>query len=168
MKRTLSLLCLVILTIVLIGGCKKEKPTPSFGSGPEITDPNILTHIYRKTSKSPVRTVSLSSGVVPFYDRETKTLIYLTEEYEAGAGGYTEKILYSVRTLLEDGGESVVMTLAFPMSDGMIRGGFIDREGMTCAVTRYDENTTSKADSGRQRTTSCPCSRAGRSLSKGP
>ncbi len=140
MKRTRSLLCLVILTIALIGGCKKEKPTPSFGSGPEITDPNILTHIYRETARSAVQTATLTSGFVPFYDRERKTLTYLTEEYEAGAGGYTEKILYSVRTLSEEGGENVVMTLAFPMNDGMIRGGFADRDGMTCAVSLQDEN----------------------------
>ncbi len=140
MKRTLSLLCLVILMVALIGGCKKEKPTSSFGSGPEITDPNILTHIYRETARSPVRTDSLPSGVFPCYDRETKTLIYLTEDYEYGPGGYTEKILYFVRTLSEDGEDSVIATLEFPLDDGMIRGGFADRDGMTCAVSRQDEN----------------------------
>ena len=140
MKRFLSLLCLLILTIALVGGCRKEKPTTTLGSEPEIDDPNILTHIYRETARSAVQTATLTSGFVPFYDRETKTLTYLTEEYEAGAGGYTEKILYSVRTLSEEGGENVIMTLAFPMNDGMIRGGFADREGMTCAVIRYDEN----------------------------
>ena len=140
MKKFLSLLCLVILTITLVGGCGKEKPTTAIGSEAEIDDPNILTHIYQETARSAVLTDSLTSGFVPFYDRETKTLTYLTEEYEAGAGGYTEKILYSVRTLSEEGGENVIMTLAFPMNDGMIRGGFADREGMTCAVIRYDEN----------------------------
>ncbi|MBR4768945.1 MAG: hypothetical protein IK088_08215, partial [Lachnospiraceae bacterium] len=177
MKRFLSLLCLLILTITLIGGCGKEKPKPSFGSEAEIDDPNILTHIYQETARSAVLTDSLTSGFVPFYDRETKTLTYLTEEYEAGAGGYTEKILYSVRTLSEDGGESVVMTLAFPMDDGMIRGGFADREGMTCAVTRYDENRNRRMvierydfQSGKQTATDDILSQfAGRTIAfKGP
>ncbi|MBQ2545657.1 MAG: hypothetical protein II557_05140 [Clostridia bacterium] len=143
MKRRFTRIVAAFLALLLLlPACGKEKKQtePGINEETEIVDPNILTHIYQETARSAVLTDSLTSGFVPFYDRETKTLTYLTEEYEAGAGGYTEKILYSVRTLSEEGGENVVMTLAFPMNDGMIRGGFADREGMTCAVIRYDEN----------------------------
>ncbi len=140
MNRVISVLCTVLLIFTMFHGCKKGEPRPSLSSEPEITDPNILTHIYRETARSPVRTDSHSSGVFPCYDRETKTLIYLTEDYEYGTGGFTEKILYFVRTLSEDGGDGVLESFDIPYGEGMIRGGFIDRDGMTCAVSRQDEN----------------------------
>ncbi|MBR4895698.1 MAG: hypothetical protein IKZ41_04655, partial [Clostridia bacterium] len=176
-RRVTAILCLLSLLFPCFAACRKAENKPAQASEPEINDPNILTHIYQETARSAVQTDSLNSGFVPFYDRETKTLTYLTEEYEAGAGGYTEKILYSVRTLSEDGGESVVMTLAFPMDDGMIRGGFADREGMTCAVTRYDENRNRRMvierydfQSGKQTATDDILSQfAGRTIAfKGP
>ena len=139
-RRVTAILCLLSLLFPCFAACRKAENKPAQASEPEINDPNILTHIYQETARSAVQTDSLNSGFVPFYDRETKTLTYLTEDYEYGPGGYTEKILYFVRTLSEDGEEGVLASFDMSLDDGMIRGGFIDRDGMTCAVSRQDEN----------------------------
>ena len=139
-RRITAILCLLSLLFPCFAACRKAENKPAQASEPEITDPDILTHIYRETARSPVRTDSHSSGVFPCYDRETKTLIYLTEDYEYGTGGFTEKILYFVRTMSGDGGDGVLASFDIPYGEGMIRGGFIDRDGMTCAVNRQDEN----------------------------
>lgn len=100
MKRIAAILCLLSLFFTCFSSCRRTENKPAQALEPEITDPNILTHIYRETARSAVQTATLTSGFVPFYDQETKTLTYLTEEYEAGAGGYTEKILYSIHQFI--------------------------------------------------------------------
>ena len=71
-RRVTAILCLLSLLFPCFAACRKAENKPAQASEPESTDPDILTHIYRETARSPVRTDSHSSGVFPFMSEAIK------------------------------------------------------------------------------------------------
>ncbi len=119
-------------------GCGKGGKKPE---SEETADPNILTHVFRETAKTSEK-ARMTHNVVPSYDRETGTLVYLcqtSEEY----GEDTLSLGYSIRTLSADGEESV--TADFALTDARINGGFAEPDGITCGLYSQDGSGNRRA-----------------------
>ncbi|MBQ3859237.1 MAG: hypothetical protein II779_01810, partial [Clostridia bacterium] len=148
MKRKRLLAAFLILAALLsLFGCKKAEPAPVVSEdGIEITDPNILTHVFREAARTKGSVKTAVSNITPYYDRETGILTFVAEEPDSADG---EEIVhgYTVRTMAEDGTETVKASLA--LTGKWIMGGFLDRDGLICMVFSQDENLNRRGMIGR-------------------
>ena len=143
-RRRLTAWILALAAVFTLVGCRKRDPGPETETDAEISDPNILTHVWRESAKTedPVR---MAYNVTPYYDRETKTLTYLcrtTEDY----GEDSMELGYSLRSLSPDGEERVIAD--FTLTDEWVFGGFAEADGVVCNLCSQDENGNRRASIG--------------------
>ena len=140
MKRRFTRIVAAFLAfLLLLPACGKEKKQtePGINEETEITDPNILTHIYRETARTGEGVRTETIGIQPYYDQDTKTLTFVAEETDSEEDE-DDISGYSVRVLSQDGSESEITS--FSLKNQWIRNGFIENGSITTVVFQQDEN----------------------------
>ena len=135
---------LIAAALLSLWGCRKNGHDSAPETNEEITDPNILTHVWRETARTDEQ-FKMTYGFLPYLDRESKTLICLAQTSE-DTDGENEIFWYSVIRLSEDGESEAA---SFLLTNEWIFGGFADRDGLTCSIYSQDENGNRRGVIGR-------------------
>ena len=148
MKRIRIITAFLLMTMLLVSGCGKkgaaDKPdgSPTGGNDPVSVTPNpgpdaaeVLTHVYIPQTYSMPEGFELNSGVTPYYEAETDTLVCVGQRISEDGAEY--------RLVTTQGASGVVSEEVFPLPEDItsVGLGFVAEDAVWLIISRWVQET---------------------------